>query len=994
MNWGGISRNLGLLFIAASGFIVATGLAQSADWIDDPAPAPSGSPAPSPSASPAGSMYATRGGPIAIGITGQLVGGENLSSGLTGTEGGSVSNAGAVLSISRHTPDTSASLTVPAAIGAHSSSLGQASAEYDTAHQSYQYGPQQVGAIGLIPAGTTARGPAVLIPRKHGDLTLYTGAVGGQPSFIVGGARLRTVGKHGVSTLAVYDASAKGGGRVSGLLFGIITPPKRIAVQLELGAEHVSDLGLDSQGNPIPSGNAIAAEGRVDDGNQTQYTSFTFRDLSPNYEGLGGFSQADRFAGLTYRSTLGKSSPYTLTVEDERIGDVGSVDDTKTESLTLNERLGKSGTAVFDFTNQTGDVTGTQDWSGNASFGISLPLKAFSFSFTGGVDRTTNTGSAPDAGTNFQLALGRSFGTLTFQTTLALARTYSSSSGNDNAPTLSVGVARTFGKTSLALTTQFGRTFTDDSALEFVAPTLSISRRLSNVFVVTTNAALQFRKDPLQPTVDGRTVQFSFSLGAPFAIGNGVTSGRPNPHLPGTISGVVQQDQTAGFAGVSIPGSQIGASNIAVVLDGQRVVRTDVQGRFTFNFLQPGVHSISIDPASLPRGTQPASPITTVNVQGGQIQQIVLGIGSYGSIVGVVQAGDAAGTPIAGVAVLLDDKTRTVTDAHGQFAYGGLQAGTHTVTIVPETFPANFGLSGDNKQKITVATGESSRVSFTGAPLGSIAGTVTYDTGQDQAGKGVSNVYVVANPGDHAAITDDDGTYLIDNLPPGDYTLSIDPETLAEGLAVTSDASLEAHLGGGAHVSGEEFRIGEGEKGVVFTYNGSETNVVTGQAVTKRLPPGASTNVIVKTSQPVTKVTASIAGVTSALAFHANDKRWVGYVRIPANAPGGPASITIDATGKSAGSADIPIFIDPAIPIVTVKLNPAQPQRGQYVHVTAHFLVDAKAGDKIIWQDGTFVLLPKPRTGRYFEFDVKVTSIPFRGALITTSGQLPITLVH
>jgi hypothetical protein len=510
---------------------------------------------------------------------------------------------------------------------------------------------------------------------------------------------------------------------------------------------------------------------------------------------------------------------------------------------------------------------------------------------------------------------------------------------------------------------------------------------------VTTNAALQFRKDPLQPTVDGRSLQFSFSLGAPFAIGNGVTTGRPNPHLPGTISGVVQEDITAGFGPV-LPGSQIGASNIAVVLDGQRVVRTDVQGRFTFNFLVPGPHTVSIDPASLPRGTQPANPITTINVQGGQVQQIVLGIGSYGSIIGVVQAGDAAGTPISGVAVLLDDKTRTVTDAHGMFAYGGLAAGTHTISIVPETFPANFGLSGDTKQKITVTSGESSRLSFVGAPLGSIAGTVTFDTGQDQAGKGVANAYVVANPGDHAAITDDDGAYLIDNLPPGDYTLSVDPETLAEGLTVTSETDVQAHLGGGAHLTGEEFRIGEGEKGVVFTFNGSETNVVTAQAVTKRLPPGASTSIIAKTSQPVTKVTASIGGSSSSLVYHANDKSWVGYVRIPPGMQRGNAAITVEATGKSSGATDVPIVVDPEIPIATVKLNPAQPQRGQYVHVTAHFLVDAKAGDKIIWQDGTFVILPKPRTGRYFEFDVKITSIPFRGALLTASGQLPITLVH
>jgi hypothetical protein len=90
----------------------------------------------------------------------------------------------------------------------------------------------------------------------------------------------------------------------------------------------------------------------------------------------------------------------------------------------------------------------------------------------------------------------------------------------------------------------------------------------------------------------------------------------------------------------------------------------------------------------------------------------------------------------------------------------------------------------------------------------------------------------------------------------------------------------------------------------------------------------------------------------------------------------------------------VPIVVDPTIPIARLTLNPAQPHRGQYVHVSAHFLVDAKAGDKIIWQDGSFVLLPKPRTGRYFEFDVKVTAIPFRGALLTATGQLPLTLVH
>jgi hypothetical protein len=144
----------------------------------------------------------------------------------------------------------------------------------------------------------------------------------------------------------------------------------------------------------------------------------------------------------------------------------------------------------------------------------------------------------------------------------------------------------------------------------------------------------------------------------------------------------------------------------------------------------------------------------------------------------------------------------------------------------------------------------------------------------------------------------------------------------------------------------------------------------------------------------VSKVSVAIFGMTTDLVYHAADKTWVGSANVPASAKPGPTSVMIEATGKSNGATDVPIVVDPTIPIATFVLNPAQPQRGQYVHVRAHFLVDAHAGDKILWQDGSFVTLPKPRTGRYFDFDVKISAIPFRGSLLTNTGQVPLTLVH
>ena len=981
-------RNAGLVCIALSAFVTVAGFAQSANWIAIPSLDPSPSPSPSSRPTPISQEH---GGPIAISIIGNLIAGKSYANGTTGADAGTVSDAGAVLSLTRRTPNTSAEVTLPASIAGNGTAVGQFTAEYDTTHSSFLYGPQQVGALGLVPAGTTGRGPAILLPRKHGDVTLYAGLVGGDTAFFVRGARLRTIGARGVSTIALYDAAAHGGGRIDGALLGLISKPNHISGELELGFEHHVNLGLDPSGNPIANGTAFALEGRVDDGNSRQYASLNVRDISPNYVALGGQSQSDRFASLSYRARLG-NAPYTATVEEDRVGGVGNLQDTLRQSLSLSEPFGKGGTAIVALTNQSSTTPTDVAWTGNGSLALSYSTKLLAFNLAAGGSRSTDFLGSPNASTNFGFGISRALGTLALQAQVAYVRSMSST-GNDAAPTLTVGASRATGKTTYTLNTQFGRQFQPGSALAFVTPTLSVSRRLSNVFVATVNAALQFRHDALLPSADGHSAQFSFSLGAPFAIGNGIVSGRANPRLPGTISGVVQSDVTAGLGSVPIGGA-VGASNITVVLDDQRIVRTDVQGRFAFNFIPAGTHQITIDPASLPRGTQAAAPITTVQLQGGQLAQLVLGIGAFGSILGTVQGGNAAATPISGVAVLLDDKTRAVTDAHGAFAFGALTAGQHSVAILPDSFPASFGMTSTTTQKVAVATGEATRVSFVGAALGSIGGRVTLDKDQDKPDSGVSNAYVVANPGDHAAITDDDGAFLLDNLPPGKYTLTVDAETLPEGLTVTSELPPPLNLEGGAHITGLSFRVGEGEKGVVFTFNGAETNLVTARALTKRLPPGGSTSVVVKTSQLATKVTLADFGMEIPLVYHAATKTWAGIARVPAGAKSGPVSIGVHATGKTNGTTDVEIVVDPTIPIASLVLNPPNPARGQYVHVRAHFLTDAREGDKILWQDGIATILPKPRTGRYFEFDVKISTIPFRGALVTPSGQLPLTLVR
>ncbi|HTW83975.1 MAG TPA: hypothetical protein VMD91_07920 [Candidatus Sulfotelmatobacter sp.] len=979
MNLRAACRALGLTLIGTAAISFATDLALSADAPPTPTPSPS----PSASAKPA-----AHGGPVAIGVTGNLNLGQQVNSGLAGAQESSTGDAGAVIDLRRSTPTTSTDVQIPAVIGA-GSGISQATAEYDTPRESLLYGPQQVGGLGLVPAGSTTRGPALLLPRRHGDVTFYAGALEGTPSYLVKGVRLRSIGTAGYATLAAYDATTADGGRVDGVLAGFATRPGRVSAQLELGFEKNQGLGDGLDGIRIPDGTGFAMEGRVDDGGSHNYWSLDLRDLSPNYVSLGGVSQDDRYAALSYRTSFTGGS-MTATVERDRTGGIGGVDDTQQTSVSLQEPFAKSGSAMLSLQNQSSlDAGSGKTWSGDATLDLTLPVH--SSTFNGGItaSRTTATIGGTVGSVSYDLGFAHAFPAFALQALASVDRE-TSLAGPDLATTASLGVSRTHGKTALSVTFQGERQFTPESAAAIFGPTITVTRRISPSVSLSVDAILQQRHDPLQPATNGRTTQFGFSLGAPFAFGNGIVTGRADPHLPGAIVGVVQTAVSSSPLFAPQNGAPtIGAANVAVVLDGQQTVRTDVQGRFAFRFVTAGVHQITIDPASLPRGEQAASPITTISLAGGQQAQLVLGIGAYGSIIGTVAAGT---TPIPGVVVLLDGSARATSDAHGQFAFGALSAGAHTVAVVPESFPATYGGVDNPKQSVNVIIGDISHVAFTAAPLASVGGKVVFD--HEHGDGGVENAYVVAEPGEHAGITDADGSFLLDNLPPGSYTLSVDPETLSAGLGVVSDAQVPVTLAGGAHLDGIVFTVGEGDKGVVFTFKGNDTSVVTVRALVKRLPPGGTTSIAVTTTQPADKVVAQPFGASVPLTYHSATHTWTGTIHVPATARAGKATVVVEASGKVGGTGEIEITVDPALPIASFALSPPNPQKGQYVHVRAHLLVDAHAGDTIVWQDGSATKLPNPRSGRYFEFDVKVTSLPFTGTLETSDGgHLPITLV-
>ncbi len=387
-----------------------------------------------------------------------------------------------------------------------------------------------------------------------------------------------------------------------------------------------------------------------------------------------------------------------------------------------------------------------------------------------------------------------------------------------------------------------------------------------------------------------------------------------------------------------------------------------------------------------------------IEVSGGQQADVSFPVSSLGGIIGHVYGSEEGGVPLPlqGVRLQVDGGEYALTDAGGQFGFGGLTAGEHQVTIIPQTVPASANFSPESlKAKATVSNGAYSTLDFHAQVMGSIAGTVVYASDMVAEMKGgVPNAYVVAQPGEHAAIDDDgDGSFVIDNLPAGDYTISVDPETIDESLGA-SPSTVSVHLESGEHYKGVQFVVGHLEKKVVFSLLGSASPPPTLPVLhvsEARLPAKGSTEVTVSAPETAQDVTVTVFDKHVAMKYEKARSLWTGELAVPANATAGKYSVT-----AKAGPNDIkPVSftVDPSVPLVMVDYAPKNAREGQEVTIRARFLVDVHPGGTINWQDGDQTVLGKPVTGRVYSFRKKLTLLPLHGVLLTPQGGVPIEVL-
>ncbi len=278
-----------------------------------------------------------------------------------------------------------------------------------------------------------------------------------------------------------------------------------------------------------------------------------------------------------------------------------------------------------------------------------------------------------------------------------------------------------------------------------------------------------------------------------------------------------------------IPGVEI---TITTTIAGSPVTYTaitDNSGAYSVAGLPFGDFTVAVDPTSLPTGTVPSfdsdgtgtpdSSVVTLdlaNVNDTDQDFGYAGDGVIGDFVWNDLDGDGTqdvGEPgIPGVTVtittVIGGATVTytdVTDASGAYLIAGLPLGDYTVEVDPTALPAGMTQTGDpdatldDTSTVTLAVGSESSDTqdFGYQGPGSIGDLVWNDLNGDgivDLGEpGLPGVMVTITttingvPVTYTATTGPTGAYLIDGLPLGTFTVTIDPTTLPAGVTNTGD---------------------------------------------------------------------------------------------------------------------------------------------------------------------------------------------------------------
>jgi hypothetical protein len=260
------------------------------------------------------------------------------------------------------------------------------------------------------------------------------------------------------------------------------------------------------------------------------------------------------------------------------------------------------------------------------------------------------------------------------------------------------------------------------------------------------------------PPASGHDGAWSFEIGARFHV-------KGLPAIPfagsrGTVRGIVFNDDGATGRYAAGMGN---AGPVKVLLDGSRAVTTAPDGRFAFDRVSSGPHSVEV---LLPSAA--ASYFTTPStVTAAAGDMVTVGIAHMpGRLIGVVR--DDVGGPIAGVTLALAaaaSQMLAMSDSSGHYTFS-VAPGDYTVTVKVDTVPIGYDSGSLTPQMVTLSRGQPVTIDYLMPANRTLAGMVR--------GKSVSSVTVRLVELNRVAVTGADGAYLFRRLPPGTFTVEVD----------------------------------------------------------------------------------------------------------------------------------------------------------------------------------------------------------------------------
>ena len=308
-----------------------------------------------------------------------------------------------------------------------------------------------------------------------------------------------------------------------------------------------------------------------------------------------------------------------------------------------------------------------------------------------------------------------------------------------------------------------------------------------------------------------------------------------------TIAGKLYNDADASFNSSDSEAPYAGVTVALLKRDGTPVLDKDgnpvtavrdAEGKYSFVGLPLGEYSVSVvDPTSGPlEGTKPTEAYTgryktTADVRIAEATGSVIDVNfgfvkpaSVGDYTWMdvnrdgIQDGDEPALPGVTVTLTYEDGsavtdasgnvvTAKTSDANGKYSFENLLPGGYKVSFqAPAGYEATTSEAGDDRAadsngasaSVTVAQGQTDdMIDFGAVGTGVIGDQLFVDVNQnggsapDAGDKVLSGVKVTltwTGPGGitrtYETTTDADGTYKFENLLPGDYKVSIDPETL------------------------------------------------------------------------------------------------------------------------------------------------------------------------------------------------------------------------